>query len=266
MKKSNTLFSVSLVLALFLMMGIASALTVNTPTQSQAINGTFLFNATTVLPNALNCTFSTTANSNFAITVNSSAGQTEFTNSSNTASLTEVADTTLTVVCRNATASESATRTISIDNTNPSCSFEISNEFISRQSGLGVSMTQKSTDTTDLTYSWVLTNDVGSSKATYTTSEPTFSNGDLEDLGEHTITLTVTDEVSKHASCTDTFLVKSANTGNVQSIVAGSEAQNVEDTGKRNIIIFVVVGALVFLLLFIVVIWYLLGESKKRRR
>lgn len=185
-----------------------SAVTSNTPTTGDAINGTYTFNATAAIGATVNCTWATTGDGIFAITTNTSASQTEFLNSSNTASLTEAAATTLTITCANATATESTTASIDIDNTAPTCDFNIDLTAVNRQSGVGVSATDASSDTTDLTYSYSLTNDGGVEKATSTSQNPTFSNGDLEDIGEHTLTLTITDEVNKQSSCTEKFLVK----------------------------------------------------------
>jgi hypothetical protein len=261
MEKKNIVLSVSALLGLMFALTLVSALTINTPTASQNINGTFLFNVTTAINNVTNCTWSTTADSSFAFTINATSSQTIFTNSTNTASLTDAEDTTLTVLCRNSTASESATRTISIDNTAPTCSFDISGDHIQRQSGLGITVDGGSTDTTDLTYSYVLTNDGGSTKQTYTTSDPTFSNGDLEDLGEHTITLTVTDEVSKTASCTETFLI--TGTGNDQDVIPAV----VNEQSKSNkLIIYWVVGGSLLLIVLAGAIWIATESSKKKRR
>lgn len=264
MAKNTVILSAGLLLGVMLAITMVSALTINTPTASQAINGTHLFNVTTAIDNVLNCTWSTTANANFAITLNSSADQADFTNSSNTASLTEVEDTTLTVLCRNSTASESATRTISIDNTDPSCSFTIDQDHVQRQSGLGILISDGSTDTTDITYLYNLTNEEGMQKQTSTSAEPTFSNGDLEDLGEHTVTLTVTDEVGKTDSCTATFFIKGTESSK-EVVVQSAVSQKL--AGDSNMLMFVFVGGGVLLLIVIAgVAWYVLEGTKRKRR
>lgn len=266
MENKRLILSIFLVFGVMLTLGIVSAtLTVNIPTASQHVNGTLLFNITTAIPNALNCTWSTTANSNFAFTKNASAGQTEFTNSTNTATLTNAHDTTLTVICRNATASETGTRTFSIDNSNPSCDFGIDQEYTERQSGVGITVTDASTDTTTLTWAYTLTNDAGTTKATSTSQNPVFSNGDLEDLGEHTITLIVTDEVGKKATCTETFLVKGSSDDEQESVTQGAVSGATEKKTSSMLWILIIL-AVVVIVAFAVVIWYLMEESKGKKR
>lgn len=265
MKNKQLIIPVMLLLGVFFFMALASAsITFIKPTTGQYINGTVNFNVTTAVANALMCNWSTTANANFLGVLNSSAGQTAFNQTYNTASLTEVASTTLTVNCSNATASEVGSITIGVDNTAPTCSFLLDMVNIPRQSGLGVTPTQKSTDTTTLTYVWNLTNSESKQKATYTTSEPTFSNGDLEDLGEHTIRLTVTDRVGKTATCTDTIYVKSANTDK-QDVIAQTSVSQAQSTSSKMWIIWIILGVLV-VVIFAVGFWIATESTKKRRR
>ena len=211
-KNNKILVGVFLFSVLFSIALLSATITINTPTASEAINGTYLFNITTDQNATLNCTWSTTADSNFAITVNTSAEQKEFTNSTDTTSLTEVKDTTLTVTCTNSSNNQqSATRTISIDNTAPTCSFSIGigEETLSYMDPIGVSPTDASSDTTTLTYLWTVWDSAGNSQDTSTSSTPNFASEDFDEIGEFTLGLTVTDEVGKSTSCTNkTIFVK----------------------------------------------------------
>lgn len=265
MKNKQYIIPVMLMLGVLFLMAVASAtISFKTPTTGQYVNGTINFNVTTDISKALMCNWSTTANANFLGVLNSSAGQTAFNKTYNTASLTEVASTTLTVNCSNASASEVGTITIGVDNTDPTCSFLLDMINVPRQSGLGITPTQKSTDTTTLTYVWNLTNSESTQKATSTSSEPTFSNGDLEDLGEHTLRLTVTDSVGKTATCTDTINVKSANTDKEQ-VITQSAVSEAQDSRSKAWIIWIVLGVLV-IIIFAVGFWVATENTKKRGR
>lgn len=262
MKKDGLILPILVLFSIMFMLSfVSSALTINTPTLNQAVNGTFLFNVTSGLTAVQNCTFSTTADSSFAFTTNSSGTQTEFTNSTNTATkLTNAYLTTLTVVCRNDSASETATKVFSVDNSNPTCSFLLSSTFVKRQSGLGISTTQNSAGITTLTYAWNLTNELGVQKATSTDSAPTFSNGNLEDLGQHTLSLIVTNQVGTTASCNNTFLVKSANEETVEQVVT-------QTTVKNNYLTILIVGGIIlFLVVIAVLVFLFLNETKKNKR
>ena len=259
MKKSNLILPITLLFALVFMLGfVSSALTINTPTASQAVNGTFKLNVTSSLSEALNCTFATTADGVFAKTKNASASQTEFTNSTNTALLTEAHLTTLNVTCYNATNIESATRSFTIDNTDPSCSFISSSSFVNWQSPIGVSMTQQSTDTSTITYVWNLTDESTVQQATYTTSEPTFTNGDLDTIGTNTITLTITDEVRKTDSCTETLLVKQKD--GTDAVIIQSEQNK-----SSNMTLFIIIGGVFFVVIVGAGAFVVLERGKKKR-
>jgi len=254
MKKRDLIFSiVTLFSIVFMMSFVSSALTINTPTASQAINGTFLFNVTSSLSAVQNCSWSTTANSNFAFTVNSTV-QTEFTNSTNTSLLTNAKSTTLTVICRNDSDSETATRTFSIDNSDPSCAFTLDKNFVEVNSLFGVSPTQASTGVTTITSLWNLTDSTGVQMATSTSASPNFQGGDLGSLGLNTLTLTVTNEVGKTDSCSDTIDV----------IAKKSDTIPITTSKSSNLYLFLFIG-LLFLILIIVAL-VLLSKSKKGKR
>ena len=261
MKKEGLILPIIALLGVVLMLSlVSSALVINTPTLNQAVNGTFKFNVTSDLSAVQNCSFATTGDGVFGFSKNTTV-QTEFINSSNTALLTNAYHTTLNVTCRNDSNVQSTTRVFSIDNSNPTCAFLLSSTFIKRQSGLGISTTQNSAGITTLTYLWNLTNELGSQQATSTDSTPTFSNGDIQELGTDTLYLTVTNEVGAKTSCNDTFLVKTANEETSEQVVA----QTVQ-TQNKNKILLIVGGAFLFLVIIVVLVFLMLNESKKKRR
>jgi hypothetical protein len=254
MKKRDLIFSITTLFAIVLMLSFVSSLTINTPTASQAINGTFVFNVTTTLNNATNCSWSTTANSNFAITINGSANQSEFKNSTDTSTLTNAKSTTLTVVCRNLTTSETATRTFSIDNSDPSCAFTLDKNFVEVNSLFGISPTQASTGVTTITYLWNLTDSTGVQVATSTSASPQFQGGDLGSLGLNNLTLTVTNEVSKTDSCSENIDIIAKKSDTIPSTTAKSS----------NLYLFLLIGSLFVVILVVALVF--LGKSKKGRR
>jgi hypothetical protein len=255
MKKTTILIS-SIFFSLVLL-SLASALTFVTPTTGQYINGTINFNVTSLI-NATQCNWSTSANSNFLGVLNASANQKYFNKTFDTSSLTEVASTTLTVNCSNSTTSEAGSITIGVDNTDPTCAYTISTDFTTRQSGLGIAIEDASSDTTTLTYLWNLTNSENKSKTTSTAQNPTFSNGDIDELGEYTVKLTATDSVNKKCNSIKTFLV-TGNNGNNEIIVNNSNKIS------NNVIIIIVLLAFTLIVCIAVAGWYLTQGTKKRR-
>ena len=247
------------ILGLFLIMSLPMALgaiTFITPsTAGDTVTGTYVFNISlensmmNISDDEVYCNLSTTANSQFNSSINASAYQIYYTFSQNTAVLTEVEDTTLTANCSNSTFSEKGTLTINVDNTDPTCSFIIDRTNIGRQDGVGILVDDSSTDTTDLTYSYVLTNSEGTSKVTYTSTEPTFSNGDLEDIGEHTITSTLTDEASKTSSCTQTFFITGSGDDDDVTVPLLSTLKSITDNRTTLIALLIIISTGVIFLL-----------------
>ncbi len=205
---------------------VVEALTINTPaTAGSTLNGSYTFNVTSALPDAWNCTFATTADGVFANVLNWTAEQSEFNVTNNTALLTDAEDTTLTVVCNNDTVSESGTRVINIDNTVPTCSYSLDIDIVDFMDAQGVKVTDGSSDTTDITYLFTLTNPAGKSQDTSTSSSPSFNLEDFDQPGEFLLDLVVTDEAGTSTACAN------------QSIqVQGSEddATTVEETTKET--------------------------------
>lgn len=258
-KNNVLLFTLLSLFSIIMLSAIASAtITINTPTSGEAVNGTYLFNITTDQTAVIVCNFSTTDDGVFANSYNSTDSQTEFVNSSDTSSLTEVLATTLTVACSNDSATQTQTATFDIDNTAPTCSFDINKISTTRQSQSGIEVADLSSDTTTITYLYNLTDSDSNQKQTSTSATPTFLDTDIDTIGEYTINLTVTDEVNKFSSCVKTFLVKGTPTdGTTQSII------NSEASGNKWL--YVGIPVLFLLIVIIVIIFYLMLEGTKRR-
>lgn len=266
MKNKNLITTVMLMaFLLFSVSLVAGAITSNTPaTAGDTVTGTYVFNATTALAEAYNCTWATTADGVFAITANSTADQTEFTNSTDTTALTDAEDTTITITCTNSTGStETKTLTINVDNTAPVCSFAVDVDVTEILSAGGVQTTQQSTDTTDLTYAWTLYDPNGNSKTTSTSASPNFLLTDFDQIGDYKIGLTVTDEASKSTACTNRTIMVSGNDDGTTDVVVGGTTTTTT-TGGDNTIIIVMIVVLVIIILA-VGLYFVIGMSKKRR-
>ncbi len=249
---------------------VLGTITFITPsTAGDTVTGTFMFNVTVTnatLPNSTLCTFATPVFGIFANVSNFSyLGVDSVYNVSNsTIVLTEGADVVLTVNCTNETTTEQNTLLINIDNTNPTCAFTTDLATTSRQSGSGITVADESSDTTDLTYSYVLTNEAGTSTATSTSQNPNFANGDIGDIGDFTVTSTITDEASLQSSCTQTFFVTGSDSGDVLPIALISGIPFIGGLDQTTIIIIVIVTIAIVLVVVVVIFWFV-GKTKKRK-
>jgi len=260
MKSKSILVGIFLFAFLLSMNLVLSAPTSNTPVEGEAINGTYVFNVTNGTTEYVNCTWSTTLNSDFAFTANTTASQTNFTNSTDTTTLNEEHDTTLTITCYNSTGYEdSTTLTISIDNTAPTCSFEPDRITVTWMDLLGINPVDLSSDTTTLTYLWTLWDEEGNSITTSTSSAPNFANDDFALKGENILGLTVTDEVSKSTDCTNTTIFVTGE-DNEEGAVAGELITGA--TGGYTI--YIILGIVLLVIILVVVGFYTISKSKKR--
>lgn len=261
-KKTAILLFLSIfLLSVSLVMG---TLTHNTPsTTGETINGTFLFNTTTDMENTLNCTWATTADGVFAITLNESSNQKTFINSTDTASLvTDAEDTTVTILCTNVTGTtDTNTIVINVDNTDPVCSFSVDTDITQVYSASGVQTTQASTDTTDITYAWTLYDPNGNSKTTSTSASPSFSITDFDQIGDFIIGLIVTDEAGKTNACTNDTIMVSGSDSSSDDIIDGGTTTTTTTNYK-------LIGILV-MILFVVIIcavggFFVISSMKKK--
>jgi len=263
MEKTNKLlisgiFLFGLILSLSL---IAGAITFISPsTAGDTVNGTWTFNITTTI-NATDenyyCNLSTSANAQFNSSYNATAdAYLGFTISYDTTLLTEAEDTTLTVNCSNSTSSEQGTLTINVDNTDPVCAFSIDTFTTTYLSPIGIETTQSSTDTTDLTYAWVLYDPSGTSQQTSTSSAPTFTGSDFDEKGNFILSLTVTDEASKSTACSnETIFVKSSD-GDIASQITTTITE-------KSYLWYYIIGGVLLIIVMIIVAFYIISKSKK---
>lgn len=247
----------SLLMALTMVSGTITFVTPSTAGDS--VTGNYTFNLTSTLTAVRFCNWSTSSDSNFLEFENVTANI--FNVTFDTASLTDAEDTTLTVNCSNVggTASEIGTLTINVDNTNPTCSFTlpIGDNILDYMDAYGIYPADASSDTTDLTYAWILYDPSGNSKETDATSSPNFAGEDFDELGEFTLSLIVTDEVSKSNACTNlTIDVKSANGDTVTQIVLPKIITENKTTAM-------VIGGVLLLLIIGGVGYFVVIKSKK---
>lgn len=219
-----TLFSIVFVLASISF--ASAAMTFVAPTAGGTVNGTFTFEvtiATSDVTNALFGNWSTTDDPFFNNTKNITEEQVSWNITMDTSVLTDAEDTTLTVNISNATASITSSILINVDNTDPVCSFTKDRDNVKFQDGLGLITTQGSTDTTDLTYSWILSRGDGTTSTTKTEASPTFLGADFDQIDEFVLALTVTDEASKSNICTNqTIGVAGSNGVTIPGIATAS--------------------------------------------
>jgi len=261
MKTKNILMSIFVLSFLMCLTMVSGAITGSiTPATGIPINGTYLFNiSTTGQENTVNCTWSTTENSNFAITLNESGNQTYFINSTNTSGFAEENDVTLTITCYNNSGDVDTTNVllVSFDNADPTCSFSlpIGDNIVDYMDAYGIFPLDASTDTTALTYAWTLTDPSGNSQATSAISTPNFASEDFDEIGEFTLGLTVTDEVLKSNTCTSLIIDVKGTDGDDATVIQSSITQY-----KTPMF----VGGIILILLIIVVAGYfIIIKSKK---
>lgn len=259
MVAKNKIFALGFFLSFILIITMASAaVTIITPSAAgTTVTGSYTFNLTTNLANAVNCTWATTADGVFNVTTNDTASDTVFNVTIDTTSLTDAEDTTLTTICTNTSSgTQQTTLLINVDNTNPVCSFTIDRNVVEFQDGIGITTTQGSTDTTDLTYAWTLYRGDGTTSTTSTSASPSFSGSNFDQIDEFTLGLTVTDEASKSSSCTNqSIIVKGANG---EAPVAG-----ITTFIQENKTMMILLGATLFILLVAIAGFFIISHSKK---
>ena len=245
---------------MFALAMVSAAVTFIAPSSTgSTATGSYLFNVTTNLANTENCTFATTADGVFNVTVNDTTSDTVFNVTFDTTTLTDAEDTTLTVICNNTTGStQTNTLVINVDNTAPVCSFLIDRNTVDFQDGIGVETTQSSTDTTDLTYLWTLYRSDDTSSTTSTSTAPTFSGSDFDQVDEFTLALVITDEASKSTACTNQTILVSGSNGD--GTVAVAELTTFVEERKTEMI----VGILVLFLLLVAVAGYFIIINGKK--
>jgi len=263
--KKSIFYLMALTMLLMTIYGAMAAITPVTPsTAGDTVTGTYGFNITTSIDDIVNCTWATTADGIFAVTVNSTPDQVNFTNSSLTTGLTDAEDTTLTMNCTNATTSEQLTLTINVDNAVPVCSYTYDSgiSILTYNDLLGLDIIQSSTDTTDITYAWVLYDPEGNSQVTSTDAEPTdFQEPTTwDDFGDFILALTLTDEAGKTTACDNITFTVTSKSDDAAVIV---QTMTQSSTQGRSIIIILII----FVIMLIAIAGFVtIGMSKKRKK
>ena len=262
MEKKNRFIVGAFLFSLILLMGLASAtITFDSPTTAgDTVTGSYQFNVTSTLTSVFYCNWSTTADGHFVGIQNESDDV--FNVTFDTTSLTDAEDTTLTVNCsvEDGSDSEIGTLVINIDNADPVCSFSLSigEETIDFMDAYGIYPNDASTDTTDLTYAWILYDPSSNSQQTSTSSTPNFAGLDFDEIGDFVLTLTVTDEASKTHACTNqTIMVKGTNDD------GGGVVSSVETFIESNQTTIIVLGSAILAILLVVSAFYIIKKSKK---
>lgn len=248
-----------IILMLIMLMGLVSitnAVTSSTPASGGTVNDTYNFTAVPGIDDVTNCTWATTSDGIFAFSLNHSVSTSSMWNRTATTSLTEIADTTLTITCYNTsydgtTGTESTTITINVDNTNPTCSCS-SDTIVSLHDQLNYDCSGSS-DTTDLTYSCVMTYDDA------TTETETNDRGYFEDtfaLGEATLACTVTDEATKTNTC-------ASITVTIENEDQIPEDEETTPDGNKNMIVIILIA--IAAVVSIVIMITTSGKKKRKR-
>lgn len=262
---------------LILMFGLSSIVRADTaptcsfvkPIANTAYNGTIVFNATTTsngtgVFNVTGINFTVSS-----VVVGSSTlkgvNQTYYNATVDTTLITDIKQTTVTanIIINYTTLYGSCTSTgVDFDNTAPVCSQTIDFEQIDILKPLTVDCSD-STDTTDITYSIVLTlEDATTSTETPSDGITIFEQGQTGVLGWATAVCTVTDEVTKSTACTS------------NSIWIGSEEPTtpspdvvITPPGEEedNIIIILTVGIAIVVVIIILIIIFTTKKKGKRR-
>ena len=254
----NFLFGALMFGVILLSMALVSAtITFDSPSATgETVTGSFEFNVTSDSQELSHCNFSTTDDGH----IGSGYNETDFiiNVTIDTSALTDAEDTTLTANCTNSSLDESVTNTlvINLDNTNPTCSFSlgVGEDTISWMDVFGVNPTDASSDTTDLTYDWMLWDPTIQAQETSTSQTPNFASEDFDEIGEFTLGLNVTDEASKTTTCANSTIFVKGTGDNV--------AQAIETSKGDNTMIIVISIALV--LIIVTIIALVLTKKTKR--
>jgi len=208
MKKTKIILPL-MVVFLTLAMSV-SALTIVTPSSGGTATGTYNFTAISY-EQPCNCTFETTADGVFAIFFNDSSGNEYYSIANDTTTITDASSTTLNITCymSNATV-DTATVTMAVDNTNPTA--RLTMDAVTQALKYYEVDCSQSSDAIDtsLTYEIQLMSPDGTEIGTnQTTSVANWDDGDLEELGEHTVSCKVTDNGNNSNIAQGTVHVKS---------------------------------------------------------
>jgi len=242
----------------------AATITITNPVTGGDMNGT-AFNVTATISsiglgeNITNCTFSTSADGQFGISVLGNV--TSYENITDTTALTEATASTITLTCYNNSGDASWTGTstnVNIDNTNPVCSCSTEREFLNVLNDFEVDCGD-STDVTSLNSTCIATYDDSSTETVAKqnlNTLSTFSNTAV--LGDVSVSCAVIDEVGRTNTCSAISIRLQGNGDEAAAEAAKSEEK------KTNVgLILLILGALVVVAIGIVIIT---TQKKKKRK
>lgn len=153
---------------------------------------------------------------------------------------------------------------VDIYTSSPTCAFSIDRENVEYMNPFGVVTTQSSTKDalSTITYAWKLYNENVVVHQSSTSSAPTFSGEDFNEIGTFTLGLAVTDHWGNVAVCSNkTIFVK----GKDGEVATGTIAtKTITSAGGNKNIVWIVSGFVLFLLIAVVAIFFVLQKAKKR--
>lgn len=150
----------------------------------------------------------------------------------------------------------------------PSCSFTLTDDDTNYLDPREISPTDGSSVDSlfTTTYAWTLFDSSNNVQTTDTTSTPSFSGSDFDQIGEFTLALTITDDVYNTATCTnDTIFVRGNGDDSSSSTVAtttNSQLENQENSRNKTLIIIAIAIAFVMFLSAIAVV--IIQMTKKK--
>lgn len=268
------LFVTALILSLNMVLGVGTS-TITSPINDNNYTGTMTV-ALTVQSNIANnmsnisCRYSSsggTASTYLVDITNSTPYQTSWTSSVNIASFTDSLTYNVSCALYNGSSLNTTLFASGMDvySDTPVCSFGVDTDIVNYQDGVGIATSQSSTKDTiySLIYAWILFRDDDTSARTYTTSAPTFVDGDFDQVGNYKLNLVVTDTAGNKSACTNkTIMVQGTETG-IGTTTVTTTTKTIAKVQKNKTVIWVVLS--LFVIIFLAVIAYLLvGISKKR--
>lgn len=192
----------------------------------------------------------------------SSVNQTTYTVGVDTSTITDVKQTTVTanIIINDTTGAlskyyGSCTSTgVDFDNTDPVCSCTLDREMTEVLDAIPYDCSASS-DTTDLTYSCIMTY---SSTETETETDSVGRFDEADDLGEATLSCTVTDEVSKTNTCSDLTVT-------IQGSDDYQGAPSPGSVAKRNMA-FIIIAVIVLAIIVIAVSSASMKKKKGKKK
>jgi len=273
MKKETILISGILFFTLLSLIQVMGAVNVLSPASGQNATSLTLMcsyanNTNDVVgPNATNSSFYQNASGSLvAITCSSfSCTTTNCSCSASASQLTDGLGQKFTCIIGNVTktiGSNSNATKVNIYTSTPTCSFSKDKENVKYMDMLGIETTQSSTKDalSSINYSWSLFDNNNKYVRTSSSSAPTFSGSDFNDIGTFTLSLVVSDDFQNVVSCSNESIYIKGADGKASTAI--SVTQTAQKT-KSNLVWWII-GILVFLALAIVIVFFIISGVKNR--